>query len=158
MHAAARTALATGLALALAAAGPALAQQLYKQVGPDGKVTYSDRPATAGQKAEKISNSRVSSVGSGAAASGAKTPADQEQAFQQRRAEADEKAKKDAKLAQETKAREQQCATLRREIAGMQTGGRIARVNANGEREFLDDGQVQQEVARMQGEVAANCK
>lgn len=158
MHAAARTALATGLALALAGAAPALAQQLYKQVGPDGKITYSDRPAAAGQKSEKVTNNRLSSVGSGASASGAKTPTEQEQAFQQRRAEADEKAKKDAKLAQENKAREQQCATLRREISGLQAGGRIARTNDKGEREFLDDAQVQQEVARMQGDLSANCK
>lgn len=39
------------LALAcLAAALPAAAQQVYRIVGPDGKVTFSDRPAQSAQQ------------------------------------------------------------------------------------------------------------
>jgi glutaredoxin len=37
----------SGIALALAAYG-AWAQQMYRQVGPDGRVTYSDQPPAAG--------------------------------------------------------------------------------------------------------------
>lgn len=52
----ARTWPASALALALlcAAAGPALAQRIYKSVGPDGRVTFTDKPP-AGEVATPLS-------------------------------------------------------------------------------------------------------
>jgi hypothetical protein len=159
------------LAAAALAALPAAAQQLYKYVGPDGKVQYSDRPPADGRKAEKVTSSRISSVGPGAggasaaAASGdgakpsaPKTAAEQEQAFRQRRIDAEEKAKKDEKLALDQQQKAESCAGARRELAGLQSGQRIARLNEQGERIFLDDAGVQSEIARLQREVAAGCK
>jgi hypothetical protein len=146
---------------------PAAAQQLYKYVGPDGKVQYSDRPPPAGQKAEKITTSRISSVGSAGAAaasgdaaksSAPKTAAEQEQAFRQRKMEADEKARKGEKVAQEQQQQAEACANARRDLAGVQSGARVARLNEAGERIFLDDAGVQGEIARLQRDVAANCK
>lgn len=46
------------LALGTTGAG---AQKLYKHVGPDGSVVYTDRPATANQKEEKKRPANVSS-------------------------------------------------------------------------------------------------
>jgi hypothetical protein len=144
---------------------PAAAQQLYKYVGPDGKVQYSDRPPPGGQKAEKITTSRISSSGGAAAASGdaakssaPKTAAEQEQAFRQRKTEADEKARKGEKVAQEQQQQAEACANARRDLAGVQSGARVARLNEAGERIFLDDAGVQGEIARLQRDVAANCK
>jgi hypothetical protein len=162
-----RLALVLG-ATALAAA-PVAAQQLYKYTGPDGKVQYSDRPPADGRKAEKVTSSRVSSIGSGpsaaaaaggdAAKSGApKSAAEQEQAYRQRRAEADEKAQKDAKLAQDQQQKAESCAGARRELAGLQSGARVARLNERGERIYLEDSEVQGEVARIQREIATGCK
>lgn len=157
----------SAVAAALLLAAPAAAQQLYKYVGPDGRVQYSDRPPASGQKAEKITGSRISSVGPGGAAGAGsdaarvgapKTPAEQEQAFRQRRIEAEEKAKKDEKLAQEARAKEESCAGARRELAGLQSGARVARLNDQGERIFLEDDQIQQEIARIQREIAVGCK
>ena len=159
-----------GLVAALAAIAPAAAQQLYKSVGPDGKIQYSDRPPADGRKAEKVTASRISSVGpgapSGAAASGEaaakssgpKTAAEQEQAFRQRRTEADEKARKDEKLAQDQRQKAESCAGAQRELAGLQSGARVARLNENGERVYLDDAGVQGEISRIQREVALGCK
>jgi hypothetical protein len=155
------------LAVAALLAAPAGAQQLYKYVGPDGRVQYSDRPPLSGQKAEKITGSRIGSVGPGptastapdaAKASAPKTPAEQEQAFRQRRIEAEEQAKKDEKLAQDNRAKEDSCAGARRELAGLQSGARSARLNEQGERIFLEDDQIQQEIARIQREIAIGCK
>jgi hypothetical protein len=159
------------LVLALGAAAfalPVAAQQLYKYVGPDGKVQYSDRPPADGRKAEKVTGSRVSSVGSGATAAAAsgdaakaaspKTPAEQEQAFRQRRLEAEEKAKKDEKLALEQQQKAESCAGARRELTGLQSGARVARLNESGERIFLEDAQIQGEIARLQREIATGCK
>jgi Skp family chaperone for outer membrane proteins len=152
------------LALMALLAAPAGAQQLYKFVGPDGRVQYSDRPPTGAQKVEKVTGSRVSTVatpgasGGEAGKSGPKTPAEQEQAFRQRRAEAEEKAKKDEKLAQETKAKDAYCASARRELTSLQSGQRIVRTDDKGERVYLEDAQIQQEIARVQRDMAANCK
>lgn len=153
----------SGLALAALLAAPAGAQQLYKFVGPDGRVQYSDRPPVGAQKVEKVTSSRVSTIASpgsssGDAAKAPKTAAEQEQAFRQRRAEAEEKAKKDEKLAQDTKAQADSCAGLRRELASLQSGQRIVRTDDKGERVFLEDAQIQQEITRVQRDIATNCK
>jgi hypothetical protein len=157
--------------LALAAAGivaaPAAAQQLYKYVGPDGTMQYSDRPPPNGQKAEKVTRGRVSTISSGAPAAAAgdaakstapKSLADQEQDFRKRRLEAQEKASKDAKLAEDQGARAEACAASRRQLAGLQSGARVAKINENGERVFLEDDGIQQEIQRLQSDVAATCK
>jgi len=156
------------LAVALLLAAPAGAQQLYKYTGPDGRVQYTDRLPPGAQNVEKVTGARVSTVGpstssaaggSEAAKSGApKTAADQEQAFRQRRAEAEEKAKKNEKVAQENRETEQRCTYLRRELAGMQSGARISRINEKGETIFLEDQQVQSEIARLQRDIGTTCK
>jgi hypothetical protein len=156
------------LAAALLFAAPAGAQQLYKYTGPDGRVQYTDRPPTGIQNVEKVTGSRVSTVGPGATtatategapkASTPKTAAEQEQAFRQRRAEAEEKAKKAEKVAQVNRANEERCNGMRRQLAGMQAGGRIVRPNAQGEREYLDDNEIQSQIQRLQREIAADCK
>jgi len=154
------------LAVAALLAAPVAAQQLYKSIGPDGRVQYSDRPPVSGQKVEKITTSRAGSSSSSTAAAspdaakaGApKTGAEQEQAFRQRRIDAEEKAKKDEKLAQDNRAKEESCTGARRELAALQSGGRAARMNAQGERIYLEDDQVQHEIARLQGEIAGGCK
>jgi len=157
--------------LALAAAGlvaaPSAAQQLYKYTGPDGKVQYSDRPPADGGKAEKITG-RLSSLspapsaaaaGSDAAkASGPKSPAEQEQEFRKRRLETQEKAAKDAKLAEEKRGQDASCAAARRELSSLQSGARVARLNEQGERVFLEDNGIQQEAQRLQREIANACK
>jgi hypothetical protein len=157
--------------LALAAAGlvaaPSVAQQLYKYTGPDGKVYYSDRPPADGGKAEKITGrpSTVSPSASAAAAasdaakSGApKSLAEQDQDFRKRRLEAQEKANKDSKLAEEKRGQDASCAAARRQLSGLQSGARVARINEQGEREFLEDNGIQQETQRLQREIDAGCK
>src|SRR5262245_52758599 len=100
------------------AALPVAAQQLYKYTGPDGKVQYSDRPPADGRKAEKVTSSRVSNVGSAAPTASAdaakstapKTAAEREQEFRQRRIDAEDKAKKDEKLALDQRQKAESCA------------------------------------------------
>ena len=155
------------LGAAAIAALPAAAQQLYKYTGPDGKVQYSDRPPLDGRKAEKVTSSRLSSVpgapvaaanSDAAKSTASKTAAEQDQAFRQRRIDAEEKAKKDEKLAQDQQQRAESCAGARRELAGLQSGARVARLNENGERVFLDDAGIQGEIARLEREIAGGCK
>ena len=51
------------LAVVALLVAPAGAQQLYKYVGPDGRVQYTDRPPAGVQNVEKVTGSRVSTVG-----------------------------------------------------------------------------------------------
>jgi|SRR5262245_25044455 len=143
---------------------PVAAQQLYRSVGPDGRVQYSDRPPTDGKNVEKITSTRGSGPASAAPAAGddakagaPKTNAEKEQAFRQRRIEAEEKARKDDKVAQDKTARTEACAAMRRQVAGMQSGPRVARLNERGETVFLEDTDIQQEIGRLQRDIAANC-
>ena len=158
--------------LALAAAGlvaiPVAAQQLYKYIGPDGRVQYSDRPPPDGRKAEKVTGGRVSTIspssaaassgGEAAKATGPKSTAEQEQDFRKRRMEAEEKSRKDEKLAEEKRLNEQACSALRTQLGGVQSGARVARLTETGERVFLDDDGMQQEAQRLQREIAQTCK
>jgi hypothetical protein len=159
----------TLLALVAAAvvAAPSLAQQLYKYTGPDGKVQYSDRPPTGGGKAEKITGRAstvsppTSAAAAGSDAAKADTPkslSEQDQDFRKRRLETQEKANKDAKLAEEKRAQDASCAAARRQLSGLQSGARVARINEQGEREFLEDSGIQQETQRLQREIDAGCK
>jgi hypothetical protein len=153
------------LAIVALLAAPAGAQQLYKYVGPDGRIQYTDRPPPGAQNVEKVTSSRVSTVGPAGATGGEaakagapKTAADQEQAYRQRRADAEEKAKKDEKVAQENRETEQRCTYLRRELSGMQSGARISRINEKGETVFLEDPQIQSEISRIQRDIGTTCK
>jgi Domain of unknown function (DUF4124) len=153
------------LAVVALLAAPAGAQQLYKYVGPDGRIQYTDRPPPGAQNVEKVTSSRVSTVGPTGAAGGEaakagapKTAADQEQDFRKRRAEAEEKAKKAEKVAQENSETAQRCTYLKRELAGMQSGARISRINEKGETVYLEDTQVQSEIARVQRDIGTTCK
>jgi len=158
--------------LVLAAAGlvavPVAAQQLYKYTGPDGRVQYSDRPPADGRKAEKVTGARVSTMSPGSAPAssgggaekptGPKSIAEQDQDFRKRRMEAEEKSRKDEKLAEEKRLSDQNCAALRSQLSGVQSGARVARLSETGERVFLDDDGLQQEAQRLQRDIAQTCK
>ena len=76
--------------------------------------------------------------------------ADKEKAEQQKAAR--------AALEQKNAAiRKDNCQRATSEAANIQIGGRIAQVNAQGEREFLDDNQRAAELKRVQDIVAQNC-
>ena len=164
-----RIRILAALAAASLLAAPGVAQQLYKYVGPDGRVQYSDRPPPDGRKAEKVAGSRVGTVSSAATggtaagadaakASAPKSAAELEQDFRKRKLEAEDKSRKDEKVAQEKQAQDESCANSRRQLAGLQAGGRAARLNEQGERIFLDDDAIRQETERFQRDIAANCK
>jgi Domain of unknown function (DUF4124) len=157
-------AVSTLLAASLLAA-PVAAQQLYRSVGPDGRVQYSDRPPTDGRKAEKVTSTRVNTAPADTAQGGDATKpnapqslAEKEQEFRKRRIEAEEKARKEQKLAEQNLAKNEACTGMRRQLASMQAGGRITRMTESGERVFLEDAEIQQEIAKVQRDIASNCK
>ncbi len=136
-------------------ASAAMAQtDVYRWVDAQGRVQYSDQ-APSGVKAEKITSKSASGA---SAAAGTKGYKEQDQDFRKRRVEEEEKAKKDATAEQQTKVKQQHCNQARAHLATLQAGGRIARVNEKGEREFLDDKNIEAASAEAKKAIAESCK
>jgi len=131
-----------GLMLAFAAAASA---QLYKWTDKDGRVRYTDRPPPAGTKARTIATpssapaARDAEAAKDGAPQGALTPEQQEQAFRKRQLEAQKAAEKSALASQEEAAKRENCARAREYQRTLESGQRVSRTNAQGEREYIDD-------------------
>lgn len=83
-----------------------------------------------------------------------KSIADQDLEFKKRQKEAAEKAKKDSDLAAQEQAKQEHCASVRANMQALSSGQRIARMDENGQRYFLDDNQRQAEMQRDQSELS----
>ena len=82
---------------------------------------------------------------------------EKDQDFRKRQVESAEKAKKQATLDDDSKAKQQNCTQARAQLATVQGGGRIVRMNDKGEREFLDDNAIAAERVKGQDSVAKWC-
>jgi hypothetical protein len=93
------------------------------------------------------------------AASGAKpTGVDKELEEKTRKAEEAEKAKKAAEAQKIAQARAENCTRARQAKATFDSGIRVARLNAQGEREIMDDKARAVEQERLQSVIGADCK
>lgn len=156
--------------LALLTALPAAAQ-IYSWKDRDGRTVYSDVPPPTGE-VKVLRPGRVAAPAApanGDAAPGAvtgtatdaakpKSTAERDLEFRQRRAaEAESQAKAD-KEAAATAERERFCTQARNQLTALRSGVRIARPNAAGEREFLDDAARAEETSRLQQQIDQNCQ
>ncbi len=154
------------LALLLALAAGSAAAQTYKWVDSDGKVRYGDSPPP-GVKATAI-RGPVGPAAPAAAANGkdgkdakngrALTPAEQEQEFRKRQADAAKQAEKSAADERQKADREANCSRIQENLRMLQSGQRIARTDAKGERYFLDESQIAKEAADAERTFQQNCK
>lgn len=86
-------------------------------------------------------------------------PAAQKKAKEEKAAhEAAAKKQQEEKLAAEKKAKEQACKSARSRLAQYQAGGRIYRVNEQGEREYIGDKEITVELEQAKNDVEANCE
>lgn len=83
---------------------------------------------------------------------------DKELAEKKKKAQADEAAKRKAEDDRISAARADNCKRARSAKAGLDSGVRIARTNAKGEREFLDDAARSVESKRVQSIIDSDCK
>jgi len=148
--------------------GAASAQaQVYKCVDAGGKIVYLQDPCPASMKpgamSRKPASAPAAAPADGAAKADAsksaapKTPAEQEQAFRKRQQEQAKAAKESAEKSAEARRKEENCRNARERFAQYEIGGRIGRINAQGERYYLDDAQIEQERARTRAAVAQAC-
>jgi hypothetical protein len=127
-------------------AGAATAQA-YRWVDKDGKVRYSDVPPQ-GQKATTI---KPPSGGPAAAAKDKEAPKPPAAKNPRDAQDAAEKEKQEA-------AAKENCALSREQLTLMESGQRVMKLDAKGERYFIDDTQRAQEIAKAKENVSQWCK
>ena len=174
-----------GVAMWLAfAANTAFAQ--WQWIDKDGRKVFSDRspPAEIAEKdilkrpagATRVANTAAASTASAAAdgkpalaasaAAAAATKAsapklsgkDAELEAKKKKAEDEQAAKKKADEETNAKAKADNCERAKSGLATLQSGVRIASVNAKGEREVFDDSKRDAEVKRAQDIISSSCK
>jgi hypothetical protein len=151
--------------LAFAVAG-AHAQPLWKWRDASGQLHISDTAPPAGTPAKNIISApqggvalqpASAPVASAMPAASAPSALDmRKRAAEQEKASKD-KADREAVEAQNAATRRDNCTRAQGSLAGLQSGQRVARVNANGEREIIDDAARAAEIKRVQDIVAGNC-
>jgi Domain of unknown function (DUF4124) len=137
------------LAAALAFAGAAQAQiKCWKDA--DGKRMCGDTPPPgATVKTIKVPASPPPPPAAAGkdAKKGPLTPAEKEQAFRKRQQEAAKAGEKAEKEDEKAAKKQQNCANAKQNVQMLESGQRIQRVNAAGERYFIDDAQRASELA-----------
>lgn len=164
------------LALSVAMLGTAIAQSQWKWRDAEGRITVSDLPPPREvadkdilQRPDPVRLKARAAAAAASAASGpaeaakpankpADKPADKELDAKKRAAEAERAAKARAEEQKAAAQRADNCQRARTQIASLESGQRIARVNAQGEREFLDDGQRAAELRRAREIAASECR
>jgi len=122
-------------------AGSAAAQ--YRWVDKDGRVQYGDTPPT-GASASALRPPPPAAAPDKAPLTNAEKDAD----FRKRQLDDDGERQKQAQSEQEAKLKRENCAQAKDAVRTLEAGGRVARVDEKGERHFLDEAQIGQEVAR----------
>lgn len=148
-----------------------LAGMQWKWRDAGGNIQYSDRPPPAGTPEQSIlsrpSASRVaarpvvdtaSTASAPVAASAPAKQADTELDAKRRKAEEERLSKQKAEDDKLAKARADNCQRARTYMKTLSDGIRVARTNAAGEREILDDKGRADETQRTQDVIQANCK
>jgi hypothetical protein len=143
--------------------------QVHKCVDSAGKIVYSQDPCPANMKSGTMSRNVLSAPAASPADSPAdkaaaaaksaapKTAAEQEMAFRKRQQEQAKAAKESGQKTAEAQRKADACRNARERVAQYDIGGRLSRINAQGERYYMDDAQVEQEKARARADVALYC-
>jgi Domain of unknown function (DUF4124) len=133
-------------------------QYQYKWIDKDGKTQYGDIPPP-GVKATPVqgsaaparapaAESKPAAKDAKAAAKGPLTPAEQEAEFRKRQIEAQKGREKDEKTAQERETRRANCSNAQDQVRSLESGQRISRTDAKGERYFIEDAERAADLAR----------
>jgi len=142
----------------LVLSGAALSQQ-YKWVDKDGRTRYGDVPPP-GVNVTRLKGPTPPSAPPPAAkdAKGPLTPAEKAAESRKRQEEAQKEREKQEIAGRDAQAKKENCARAQDYLRTLQSGQRISRTDSKGEREFLDENQVGQEVARARQAVQEWCK
>jgi hypothetical protein len=139
------------------AAGAAQAQ--IKCWNQDGKRVCGDAPPPGAKVTTLQSPSAPASPAPAAkdAKKGPLTPAEQEQEYRKKQAESQKAAEKQAAENKSAETKRYNCAQAREALTTYESGQRVMRVRPDGERYFLDDAQIAQELAKTRQIVKDDC-
>jgi hypothetical protein len=145
------------LVAGLSFAGAAMAQ--YKWVDKNGKVQYGDTPP-AGVNATALRAPAPSGSPSEPKKQGARSHpasiAEKDAEFRKRQHEAEKDREKQTQARQEAEEKRENCARAKENLRMLETG-RVTRMDANGERYFLNEAQISQETAKARQEAQQSC-
>lgn len=138
-------------------AGSALASDIYRYTDAEGNIHYVDRPTgEASEQRVAIASKRSSTSQAQARNSEPQNSGAQESAAavaEEAAAQKQTRAEKNA----EKKERDKKCASYRAKLESMVTSRRLYREDENGEREYLDDAQIEEARSKAQQLVEENC-
>ncbi len=130
----------------------ACSAQVYQYKDAQGRPVFSDTPPPGANATKKNLNVPQPS------GDAARATQDKLQDFQKRRDERLEAESKAAKEQQEKDRAAENCTRARNRLTALQSGQRIVRFNAQGEKEYIDDPTREKEIASTQQSVAEWCK
>jgi hypothetical protein len=159
---------------------PVVALAQWQWLDKDGRKVFSDQPPPADIPPKNIlkqpaakpaaapaaDTEKSAAAPTGPAAAGSPKPAasapkletrDKDLEARKKQAEAAEAAKKKEAAEKQAKARADNCARARQAKTTYESGTRIARTNAKGEREVMDDAAKAVEIKRLEGIMANEC-
>lgn len=141
------------LGLLVLSVSPAQAE-LYKWTDGQGKIHYSDQPPSASTKSISRSATGQSEITSEAQ----KALNEKDQAYQQRKKDAEEaRAKADAE-AEQARIKRENCDRARKNLGVLQNTPRVYTTNAAGQRAYMDETARANALATSQKAVDENCK
>jgi len=156
------------IALGGALCTPALAQWKWRDA--TGRVQYSDLPPPAGVSEAQIlqrpnaaqRNATPATAAPQAQASAPSLPAaktvEPELEAKRKQAEQEKASRQKAEDEKQAASRAENCSRAKSHLRALDDGIRLARVNAKGEREILDDKQRADETARTRALISAECR
>jgi uncharacterized protein DUF4124 len=148
-------------AVLLLSEGMALAGDIYTWKDAQGVVHYSDvKPEADNVKIIKGGAKRDLSPPATATATSKQdsAPIDPETAFRKRQAEAADAQAKADKERRQAELQQENCDAARSQLTALKNGERMARYNAAGEKEVLDDAARATEISRIQRDLDNFCK
>lgn len=128
------------------------AAQVYQYKDAQGRTVFSDTPPPGANATKKNLNVPQPS------GDAARSTQDKLQEFQKRREDRLEAESKAAKEQAEKDKAAENCTRARNRLTALQSGQRIVRFNAQGEKEYIDDPTREKEIASAQQSVAEWCK
>jgi len=148
--------------------------QVYKCIDAAGKVIYSQNPCPANTKSGTVTrrvdrpseapaatpaegSADKAAKGDAAKKTGPKTAVEQEQDFRKRQQDQAKAAKESGEKSAETQRKAENCRIARERLAQYEAGGRMTRINPQGERYYLEDAQIEQEKTRARADLSQHC-
>jgi hypothetical protein len=145
-------------AMLVLAPQPVFAQvHFYKWTDAAGNTQYSDQPPPKGTRYVRIEKELTPEISTSPGAAGKSAAEIDFELKRQQQAEAEKRQKEEAKE-QQAADKQAQCQRAQGRLKMFQDGGRLMRINAEGEREYMGDEEIREEASKAQQAVDQLCK